>query len=62
MHVSEYKQNGIDIASGKYDNLGVSRIDVSIVDNVKQMLLDNMKNSIKSDLAKKGVTNLTENH
>lgn len=61
MHVSEYKQNGIDIASGKYDNLGVSRIDVSIVDNVKQMLLDNMKNSIKSDLAKKGVTNLTEN-
>ncbi len=61
MHVSEYKKNGIDISSGKYDKLGVSKIDVSIVDNVKQMLLDNMKNSIKSDLAKKGITNLTEN-
>lgn len=60
MHVSEYAANGIKIDSGNYDTIGVSKIDVEIVDNVKLKLLENMKSKIKRDLSKNGIKDLKE--
>lgn len=61
MHESEYKQNGIEISSGQYNAVGVSKIDVSIVDGVMQILLNNIKTSIKNDLSRSGINDLSEN-
>lgn len=41
MQTEEYKKFGIDIASGAYDNVGESTLEMEIVDGVFTLLLEN---------------------
>lgn len=54
-HVEEYRANGINIDSGEYNAVGVSKIDVDIVDNVKSMLLEGYQTRIKEMLNNAGI-------
>ena len=54
-HLSEYQEEGITINSGQYDTVGVSKISVSAVDNVKTKLLNGYQESIKKQLSDGGI-------
>lgn len=54
-HVSEYQEEGIDIATGQYDTLGVSKLSVNIVDSVKDKLLNSYQQSVKNTLQNAGI-------
>lgn len=57
-HVAEYQEEGINISSGNYNTIGVSKISVSAVDGVKVKLLSGYQESIKAQLNNAGI--LTE--
>lgn len=54
-HVSEYQEEGITINNGQYNNVGVSKISVNIVDSVKEKLLSNYQESVKKQLSNAGI-------
>lgn len=54
-HVSEYANEGIDITSGEYDTVGVSKLDVDIVNRVKEKLINNFEGQVKSVLQSEGI-------
>ena len=55
MHIDEYLDEGIDIASGEYDKIGVSKIDVDIVDNVKIKLINKFQKYVIDSLEEAGI-------
>lgn len=56
-HVKEYAEEGISIDNGQYNDVGVSKVDAKIVDNVKSKLLTGYQSKIKSQLQDGGILN-----
>lgn len=54
-HVAEYQAEGIDIKSGQYDSVGISKIDTTIVDNVKMRLVNGYQRAVKNTLQRGGI-------
>ncbi len=59
-HIGEYQEEGIAINSGQYDTIGVSKLSVNIVDSVKEKLLAGYQQSVKTQVERAGITDLTQ--
>lgn len=55
MHTDLYAELGIDITQANYNRVGISTVDVSIVDSVKQKILDADQNDIRKTINKAGI-------
>lgn len=54
-NVDSYASVGINIKDNSYNQLGVSTLDVSIVDKVMQIEIDNFKNYVKTKISQAGI-------